>query len=91
MKLQVESCSTTPMNSEFSEKLQFRASVHLFGGEVPNPPTESPHHPMLRGPYAQNKKKNLYYSFDCVEIFRTYVKLKIKWGKCPKLFSIFFI
>ena len=32
----------------------------------------------LRGPYRQNKKKNLYYSFDSDENLHTYVKSKIK-------------
>ena len=36
-------------------------------------------------------KKNLYYWFDRDETLHTYVKLKIKWGNCLELFSIFFI
>ena len=37
------------------------------------------------------KKKNLYYSFDRDENLHTYVKSKIKLGKCWELFSILFI
>ena len=36
-------------------------------------------------------KKYLYYSVDRDETLHTYVKSKIKWGKCLELFSIFFI
>ena len=42
----------------------------------------------LRGPFAQ-KKKNLYYSFDCDENLYTYAKSKMEWGNRHELFFQF--
>ena len=41
--------------------------------------------------FCTSPQKNLYNSFDRDENFHTYVKSKIKLGKCRELFFIFFI